>query len=70
MLLNCRKVTELLSEAQERKLTLKQRIALKIHLMWCDGCRDFRRQIVAIRRISRAYAKGEDAHSQKNNELP
>ncbi len=56
-MLNCREVTRLLSAAQDRSLTLKERMSLRLHLMMCSGCRNFSDQIGSIRKISRGYAK-------------
>ena len=59
-MLNCREVTRLLSEAQERELTLKERLSLTVHLSWCSGCRTFSKQMQAIHQITRAYVKGKN----------
>lgn len=60
-MLNCHDATRLMSEAQERRLTLHERMSLKLHLMMCRGCRNFRTQMGALRMITRAYAKnGKD----------
>nr|WP_321239493.1 zf-HC2 domain-containing protein [uncultured Tolumonas sp.] len=59
-MLNCREVTRLLSEAQERELTLKERLSLTVHLSWCSGCRTFSKQMQSIRQITRAYVKGKN----------
>jgi len=56
-MLNCQQVTKLLSESQERPLTIHERMALRIHLFWCSGCRTFDKQIHSLRVIARAYAK-------------
>lgn len=64
-MLNCQQVTKLLSESQEHPLTLQQRMALRIHLFWCSGCRTFDKQIHSLRVIARSYAKnGDDDHHQ------
>ena len=66
-MLNCREVTRLLSEAQERELTLKERLSLNIHLSWCSGCRTFSKQMQAIRQITRAYVKGKNEDVNDDN---
>ena len=57
-MLNCEQVTRLLSEAQERKLTLTERMPLKMHVMMCSGCRNFGEQMGMLRHVARAYADG------------
>lgn len=57
-MLNCKTVTKLLSEAQERKLTLREKLLLKMHFIPCPSCREYALQMHTIRQIARAYAKG------------
>lgn len=67
-MMNCMEATRLLSEAQERKLSLRERMPLKLHTSMCSGCRNFSRQVPLLRQAARAYAKGEctepDDHPQ------
>lgn len=60
---NCREITRLLSEAQERELSLSERMALRMHLVICRGCRNFAEQMVALRKICRAYARRDAERS-------
>ncbi len=57
-MMNCQQVTRLLSDAQEQKLLIKDRAALKIHVMMCSGCRNFAQQMDTLREIAHSYAKG------------
>lgn len=57
-MINCRQATRLYSDGQERKLSLKEGIGLKMHCMMCAGCQNFGKQINTLREISRSYAKG------------
>lgn len=56
-MLNCKNVTRLFSEEQERPLTLKERMSLKMHVMMCSGCRNFGQQMHTLRQVARTYAK-------------
>ena len=58
-MLKCQEVTRLYSEAQERRLTLTERAGLKLHVMMCEGCRNFGHQMLDLRRFARGYARGE-----------
>ena len=58
-MLKCKEVTHLLSESQDRKLTLAERLQLKMHLAMCEGCTRYRQQLDFIRRACRAFAGGE-----------
>lgn len=59
-MLNCREVTRLLSESQERTLGVSERVSLKMHLLLCAGCRNFGQQMGSLRQIARAYVQGAD----------
>lgn len=52
---SCREVSELLSHAQERPLTLSEKFGLYVHLPLCEGCRNFRRQLEFIRMAVKQY---------------
>ena len=55
-MMSCKEATHLMSEDLERPLSRRERVALRLHLMMCSGCRNFRVQIgflrTAIRRRS------------------
>jgi hypothetical protein len=50
MMLSCKEASRLASEGLDRRLGLAERIALRLHLLACDGCSRFRRQLVFLRR--------------------
>ncbi len=64
-MLNCRNATKLMSESQDRALTLAERVSLKLHIMMCSGCRNFRGQMDAIRLMARSYTKDKNDPSGK-----
>lgn len=66
-MLNCKDVTRLYSESQERELSLQERMSLKMHVMMCSGCRNFGQQMVILRQTARAYAKGADERAEKKD---
>jgi hypothetical protein len=54
-MLSCKQVTHLLSEGQDRKLTVAERARLEMHLLICDGCNNFRKQMDFLRAACRRY---------------
>lgn len=52
-MMSCEQATRLASERQERPLTLRENTELKVHLMICSGCREFSRQMDALRSLIR-----------------
>jgi hypothetical protein len=46
---------------------LRERAAMKFHLMMCDGCTNFTRQMAVLRNMSRAYARRVDDPPDKTH---
>lgn len=59
-MMSCQQATRLMSESRERPLQLKEKMALKTHLLICAGCRNFDTQISFLRQATRAFAKGKN----------
>ena len=57
-MLNCKEVTEMCSQEMERDLRLQERMSLRMHLLMCSGCNNFRRQMHTMRCAMRHYASG------------
>ena len=55
-MLSCKEVTHLLSDSQDRKLTLGERINLEMHLAMCKGCSNYRKQMEFLHSACRSYA--------------
>ena len=51
----CREASEVLSLAQDRPLTVREKLILHVHLPLCHGCRNFKSQLQFMRRAVRAY---------------
>jgi len=62
-MMNCQRATQLISQAQERPLSLSEKISLKVHLLMCSGCKNFSLQIPFLSQAMKAYAKGMDETS-------
>lgn len=64
-MLNCHDATRLMSESQERPLSMIERMSLKLHLMMCTGCSNFKEQMGSIRLMTRTFAKGKNGQEKK-----
>ena len=60
-MLKCKEMTHLLSEAQDRKQTVSERLQLEMHLAMCSGCRNFKSQMAFIRQACRRYLTARDS---------
>jgi hypothetical protein len=50
MLLTCKEATRLVSQGLDRKLGFGERLMLRVHLAVCDGCTNFRNQVLSLRK--------------------
>jgi hypothetical protein len=57
MMLSCRETARLLSQAQDRPLAFGERVALRVHLAMCKGCRNVGRQFRFLRVAVQALAQ-------------
>lgn len=63
-MLSCKEVTHLLSEAQDRKLTAAERVRLEMHLIMCEGCSNFRKQMNFLRAACKRYPSAVERHDE------
>ncbi len=59
-MMNCQQATRLISESQERPLSLPEKMTLKMHVLMCSGCKNFSLQVPFLSKAMKAYAKGFD----------
>lgn len=57
-MLSCKQATELMSQEQDRPLSLSERIGLRLHVWICDGCNNYRRQMEVLRAACRRFGSG------------
>lgn len=58
-MLKCKEACALLSESQDRRLTLRERARLLVHLALCPHCRRYRSQLGFIRKNLKNWQEGE-----------
>jgi len=52
-MMNCKQATQLMSQAQDRSLNRRERLALKLHLFICKGCNNYNKHLGFIRKAIR-----------------
>jgi len=67
-LLNCHDATFLLSQRQERELSLSEKAKLRMHVTMCRGCTNFERQLPQLGMAVRAFAAHDPAHDPAYDE--
>ena len=64
-MMSCQQATRLISESQDRTLSLSEKMTLKMHVLMCAGCKNFSLQIPFLSQAMKAYAKGVDEAEKK-----
>lgn len=64
-MMNCDEATRLMSEAQERPLTLSEKTSLRFHTMMCTGCRRFGEQMTLLRQLTKASRPQDKSDDNK-----
>ncbi|HLX81181.1 MAG TPA: zf-HC2 domain-containing protein [Burkholderiales bacterium] len=59
MMLSCKETSRLLSQGEDRQLGFGERIALRVHLAICDGCRNASAQFRFLRLAVKNLSKDE-----------
>lgn len=57
-MLTCKQASLLMSQEQDRRLRLRERIGLRLHVMICDACSNYRRQLAFLREACRRFGGG------------
>jgi hypothetical protein len=57
----CKEISRLISQSQDRQLGYADRFAMRVHLVICKGCTNFRGQLEFLREALRRFpGPGED----------
>ena len=59
-MLSCKESAQLMSQGMDRSLSLHERIGLRLHLLFCYGCRNARQQLRFIRRACSSWIERGD----------
>lgn len=59
-MLTCKQSAELMSQALDHRLGPGERLKLRLHLIFCNGCRNARRHFSFIREACAAWMERND----------
>lgn len=67
-MLSCKEATQLMSQKMDGKLSAMNRLSLGLHLLLCNGCRNFDGQIQFIRKaVKRIAGNVDDSESNRKD---
>jgi hypothetical protein len=52
-MLSCKETTELVSREADERLTLKETFDMRVHVMMCSACRNYRSNVQFLRQACR-----------------
>lgn len=70
-MLSCKKASELIDKQSLIKLTLKEKVMLRMHTSMCDGCKAYQHQSKLLDKILHNHIHENEANVPqiKNNDL-
>ena len=68
-MLTCKEATRMMSEAQDRPLSVGERLQLQMHLAMCRGCRNFRVQMDFLRTACQRHL-GRRGSEENDSRMP
>ncbi|MCP4583099.1 MAG: hypothetical protein GY839_15930 [candidate division Zixibacteria bacterium] len=62
---SCEEVAQLTSEAMDHKLSIKKRLRMRLHILFCQWCRKYGIQLNMIKQAARKYLDDIDKAEKK-----
>ena len=59
-MLTCKETSLLVSQSYYRRLSWRERFGVRLHLVFCDACTHFRRQMDFLRRVIGRFTQKQD----------
>lgn len=57
LMVTCREASRLTSESLDRRLSVRERLVLHLHLLLCGACTRYHKQVYAMRRVIRLVSR-------------
>jgi predicted anti-sigma-YlaC factor YlaD len=65
---DCKETARLLSESLDHRLPLRKQLLLKIHLIMCKACENYKKQLFALKALSTRYFEKLEQFSKESPE--
>jgi hypothetical protein len=63
---SCKEVTALVIAREDRHLPLRERVALRFHMLICKACPRFERQVLTMRNATRQWRNYTETHNEED----
>jgi heterodisulfide reductase subunit B len=67
-MLSCKDATQLISQGMDRRLSLAERMGLRLHLLVCRGCRATEQHLGFLRNAGAAWRQHHDLSSTQQGD--
>lgn len=64
-MLSCQQTSLIVSQSYDRRLLWRERIGIRLHLMLCAACANFKRQMDFLRTALRSYAQQDLQYNEQ-----
>ena len=54
-MLDCKHASRLVSQSMDRRLSLRERLGLRLHLLLCDACTQFSKHMALLQQAARQW---------------
>lgn len=69
-MMSCKDMSELISLAQDQRLSIRQKMMLRMHLFFCEACSRFDKQIRFLNRAMENYVQNHSSGDDTKKSLP
>lgn len=63
---SCRDISQLISDGMDRKLPLRKRLSIRLHVSMCGLCRRYEKQLHLLREGTHHYADPDENEVEKS----
>lgn len=64
-MITCRQASQLVSKERDVKLTLRERLSLRLHLLMCAMCRRYQQQLGFLARVAARFEQAMERHGEE-----
>lgn len=64
-MLTCKETVRLVSMSYDKRLSWRERLGVRLHLLFCDACRNFTRHMRFLRAATRRFAREQPQTDQR-----
>lgn len=68
-MISCKEASELISQSMDRRLSFAERVRIRIHLLACQACTQYGKQLRFLRLAASRFSKGMEHGEQESSRL-